>query len=47
MNALSEVLSDNNATDLMRKKGLERVKLFSWDDTAKKTLEAYKKVIHQ
>lgn len=43
--ALSEVLNNNNAADHMREKGLERVKLFSWDDTARKTLETYKKVI--
>ncbi len=43
--ALSEVLNNNDAAEHMRKKGLERVKLFSWDDTARKTLETYKKVI--
>jgi glycosyltransferase involved in cell wall biosynthesis len=43
--ALSEVLNNNNAADRMREKGLERVKLFSWNDTAHKTLETYKKVI--
>jgi Glycosyltransferase len=45
MTALSEVLNNNDAADHMREKGLERVKLFSWDDTAQKTLETYKKVI--
>jgi glycosyltransferase involved in cell wall biosynthesis len=43
--ALSEVLNNNDAADHMRKRGLERVKLFSWDDTARKTLETYKKVL--
>jgi glycosyltransferase involved in cell wall biosynthesis len=43
--ALSEVLKHNDAADHMREKGLERVKLFSWEDTARKTLETYKKVI--
>jgi glycosyltransferase involved in cell wall biosynthesis len=43
--ALSEVLNNNGAADHMREKGSERVKLFSWDDTAQKTLETYKKVI--
>jgi glycosyltransferase involved in cell wall biosynthesis len=43
--ALSEVLNNNDAADHMREKGLERVKLFSWDDTAQKTLETYKKVL--
>jgi glycosyltransferase involved in cell wall biosynthesis len=42
---LSEVLNNNDAADHMREKGLERVKLFSWDDTAQKTLETYKKVL--
>jgi glycosyltransferase involved in cell wall biosynthesis len=45
VSALSEVLNKNDTADHMREKGLERVKLFSWNDTAQKTLETYKKVL--
>jgi glycosyltransferase involved in cell wall biosynthesis len=36
---LLKVLTDNNLRNDMIKKGLERAKLFTWENTAKKTLE--------
>ncbi len=42
---LSEVLNNNDAADTMRIKGSKRVKMYSWEDTARKTLETYKKVL--
>jgi glycosyltransferase involved in cell wall biosynthesis len=44
--ALSEVLENNNMADDMRTAGANRVKLFSWKNTAEKTLEIYKKALN-
>jgi glycosyltransferase involved in cell wall biosynthesis len=42
---LNAVLENENLAHELRVKGLERVKLFSWKQTALQTLETYKKVI--
>ncbi len=41
-NGLLEVLMDNNLRQQMIAKGLERAKQFTWENTAKKTLEVFK-----
>jgi glycosyltransferase involved in cell wall biosynthesis len=40
-NAMKKVLSDENLRQQMRKKGLERSKMFSWEKTARETLQVY------
>ena len=40
-NKMYDVLTDNKLKDNMINNGLERSKLFNWDDSAKKTLEIY------
>jgi glycosyltransferase involved in cell wall biosynthesis len=40
-----DVLTDNELNDKMINNGLERSKLFKWDDSAKQTLEIYNKMI--
>jgi glycosyltransferase involved in cell wall biosynthesis len=40
-----EVLTDDKIMDQMISGGLKRAKLFNWDDSAKKTLEIYKRMI--
>jgi glycosyltransferase involved in cell wall biosynthesis len=45
INKLTGVLENENLASTMRMKGLERVKLFSWKQTARKTLETYKKIV--
>jgi glycosyltransferase involved in cell wall biosynthesis len=42
---LSEVIENKTLADDMRTKGLNRLKLFSWKNTALKTIETYKKVV--
>ena len=42
--AMEAVLHSDTATSL-KKKGLERAALFSWDDTAKETLKAYRRLV--
>jgi glycosyltransferase involved in cell wall biosynthesis len=42
---LTEVLEDKELAGSMRIKGFDRVKLFSWKNTALKTVETYKKVL--
>ena len=42
--AMEAVLQPSTATDL-QKKGLERAALFNWDDTARETLTAYRRLI--
>ncbi len=37
------VWNDQEKRDAMRNKGLERAKMFSWDETARKTVEVYRK----
>jgi len=41
---LARVLTDAELRREMREKGLERAKLFSWEETAKQTLNVYKEV---
>jgi glycosyltransferase involved in cell wall biosynthesis len=42
---LAEVLENNVLVDSMRINGLRRLKLFSWENTARKTIETYRKVV--
>lgn len=42
---LTEILDDKGLADDMRTSGLNRLKLFSWENTALKTIETYKKVL--
>ena len=43
-NKMYNVLTNENLSENMSKKGLERAKLFNWNDSAKKTLEIYKEM---
>ncbi|MCM8833544.1 MAG: glycosyltransferase family 4 protein [Candidatus Omnitrophica bacterium] len=45
--AILSILNDQNLKKTLSKKGIERAKLFSWENTAKKTLELYKKVVQK
>lgn len=42
---LNSVINDKKLREVMIKKGLERVKGFSWEKAAKETAEVYKKII--
>lgn len=42
--SIVEILNDDSLKDYYGKKGFERAQNFSWQNTAKKTLQAYKKV---
>lgn len=42
--AMFEVLTNEGLREDMRKKGLKRAKLFSWEKTAKETLKIYEEV---
>ena len=42
--AMEAIFYSDTATTL-KQKGLERARLFNWDDTAKKTLQAYKQLV--
>jgi glycosyltransferase involved in cell wall biosynthesis len=42
---LVEVVEDKALADDMRTMGLNRLKLFSWEMTARKTIEIYKNVV--
>lgn len=44
---LEKVLNDINLQQSLKSKALKRASLFSWEDTSKKTLEAYNKVFSQ
>ncbi len=41
--AMSKIISDKSLQESMKKKGLERAGMFSWEKTASQTLEVYKK----
>ena len=43
-NEMRRILDDANLQALMRKRGLERVKQFTWKQAARQTLEVYRKV---
>jgi len=43
--AMKRVLSNPDLREKMKRKGLERAKLFSWEQTAKKTLKVYQGVV--
>jgi glycosyltransferase involved in cell wall biosynthesis len=40
-----EVLEDPSLANTMRERGMNRVKFFSWEQTARKTLDTYMKVV--
>jgi len=42
-----KVLSDESLREELRRKGLERAKLFSWEKCAKETLKVYREVVEQ
>lgn len=43
--AIERVVRSLELQEILRRKGLERVKLFSWDECARRTLEVYRKVL--
>jgi glycosyltransferase involved in cell wall biosynthesis len=43
---ISSVWGDRGLRQEMRAKGLERVKLFSWENTARQTLDVYRKTVN-
>jgi glycosyltransferase involved in cell wall biosynthesis len=43
--ALERVLRSRELQQTLRSKGLERVKLFSWEECARRTLEVYRSVL--
>lgn len=47
LSAVREILSNSNIRNNLVAKGLDRVKMFSWDITAAKTIEVYRKVLAQ
>jgi glycosyltransferase involved in cell wall biosynthesis len=44
---IQKILSDKNLRNMMIQKGLERVKSFSWDSCARKTLAVYEEVCNE
>jgi glycosyltransferase involved in cell wall biosynthesis len=42
---LTELIKEKDLANDMRKKGFSRLKLFSWENTARLTLDTYKKVV--
>lgn len=47
MDSLLKILNDENLRNDLKQKGLERAKNFSWEKTAAKTLEVYRKVYNE
>jgi len=45
--AMERVLSSTERQAELRRKGLERAKLFSWEECARRTLEVYRKVLQE
>lgn len=43
--ALQQIEADPDLSEELRQKGLERLKLFSWEKTARQTLDVYQKVL--
>ena len=43
--SINEIIKSNKIKNLCKKKGLERLKLFSWEKCANETIEIYKKLI--
>jgi glycosyltransferase involved in cell wall biosynthesis len=42
--AIMRLITNDSLRESLRKKGLERAKLFTWEDTARKTLKLFKEV---
>ncbi len=47
VNAIYEVLTDEGLREKMRKKGLKRAKMFSWEKTARETMKVYRKLVNE
>jgi glycosyltransferase involved in cell wall biosynthesis len=45
--AIERVLNSPERQAALRQKGLERVKQFSWEECARRTLEVYRKVLQE
>lgn len=45
--AIYKVINDPKLRSEMRRKGLQRAKSFSWDETARRTLEIYNKILYE
>jgi glycosyltransferase involved in cell wall biosynthesis len=45
--AIERVVRSLELQETLRRKGLERVKLFSWDECARQTLDVYRKVLQE
>ncbi|MCX5641786.1 MAG: glycosyltransferase family 1 protein [Candidatus Omnitrophica bacterium] len=45
--AMGRLLKDNGLRENLRRKGMERVKLFSWENTARETLKVFEKICAQ
>jgi glycosyltransferase involved in cell wall biosynthesis len=45
--AMYRVLTEQELHEQLRRKGLERAQLFSWEETARKTLKVYEEVYAQ
>jgi glycosyltransferase involved in cell wall biosynthesis len=45
--AMEGVLSSTERQAELRRKGLERAKLFSWEECARRTLEVYHEVLQK
>jgi len=43
--AIRSIVNNSEVRNEMVQKGFERAKIFSWNNTAKKTIETYKKVL--
>ena len=43
--AMRRVLADRDLQEDLRQRGLERAKLFSWEKTARETMQVYEKVL--
>ena len=42
--SIQDLLSDSGKLELLRSKGIERARRYTWEETARKTLEVYKEV---
>ena len=43
--AIERVITDRDLADRLRRAGLSRASRFSWDETARLTLEVYKRIL--
>jgi glycosyltransferase involved in cell wall biosynthesis len=45
--AIGRVLGSPELQETLRRKGLERVKLFSWDECGRRTVDVYRKALQE